>query len=73
LGGQGVSPYEQKTQQWPGFGLSSTAQCGQSKKYWQAFVGMIASETRPHAGQVSLESSRIVSRQIDPMSASCNL
>jgi len=40
IGGQGVSPQEQKTQQSPGLGFSTDPHPGQSKKYWQASSGM---------------------------------
>jgi hypothetical protein len=41
-GGHGVSPYEQNTQQSPAFGASTSPHAGQSKKNWQASVGIMA-------------------------------
>ena len=39
-GGQGTEPYEQNTQQSPGFARSSAPQVGQFQKYRQASVGI---------------------------------
>jgi hypothetical protein len=51
-GGQRTSPNEQKTQQSPGFGRKSVPQPTQSKKYTQALVGIVSTETCPHTGHV---------------------
>ena len=48
-------PYEQKTQQSPGFGRSSTPQPLQSKKYMHASVGMDSIDACPHSGHVKSE------------------
>ena len=57
--GQGMVPYEQKTQQSPGFGRSTAPHAGQSQKNWQLSVGMAASVTAPHPGHVMVETSAI--------------
>jgi hypothetical protein len=51
-GGQRTSPNEQKTQQSPGFGRKSVPQPTHSKKYTQALVGIVSTETCPHTGHV---------------------
>lgn len=56
MGGHGASPYEQNTQQSPGFGCSNTPHAGQSQKNWQASVGMRAVVAAPQAGQVIVAS-----------------
>ena len=58
-GGQGTVPYEQNTQQSPAFGFRTLAQFGQSKKYWQASVGIVSSASCPQFGQVITEFSSI--------------
>ena len=40
IGGHGMLPYEQNTQQSPGLGRSNTPQCGHSWKNRHASVGM---------------------------------
>lgn len=55
IGGQGTEPYEQKTQQSPALGFSSCPHEGQVKKYWQAFSGMVSSETFTQCGHVRWE------------------
>ncbi len=41
-GGQGVLPYEQKTQQSPGFARTTAPHDGQSQKNWHLSVGISA-------------------------------
>jgi hypothetical protein len=48
-------PYEQNTQQSPGFGRNRTAQPLQSKKYKHASVGMHSIDACPHSGHVKSE------------------
>lgn len=57
LGGQGMSPYEQNTQQSPDSGFSIAPQDGQSQKNRQASVGMSARVAVPHPGHVIVLSS----------------
>ena len=54
-GGQGTVPYEQNTQQSPTFGFRTLTQFGQSKKYWQASVGISSTVLCPHIGHVITE------------------
>jgi hypothetical protein len=56
-GGHGTEPYEQNTQQSPAFGLNTAAQAGQSRKNWQALVGIVMVVHCPQCGQVSWQSS----------------
>ena len=49
-GGQSTSPNEQKTQQSPAFGRKSVPHPTHSKKYKQALVGIVSTETCPHTG-----------------------
>ena len=56
-GGHGTEPYEQNTQQSPAFGLTTAAHAGQSRKNWQASVGIVIVLTCPQCGQVSWQSS----------------
>jgi hypothetical protein len=51
LGGQGTVPYEQKTQQSPGFGFTSTWQAGHSQNRTHASVGMMSGVSASHCGQ----------------------
>jgi hypothetical protein len=55
LGGQATLPYEQNTQQSPGFGVSSALHCSHSWNHRQASVGMVSSFAYPHAGHVRIE------------------
>lgn len=50
-GGHGTSPYEQKTQQSPGFGRTVMPQRGQTQRTRQASVGIVSRAVAPHAGQ----------------------
>jgi hypothetical protein len=52
-GGHGTEPYEQNTQQSPAFGLTTAAHAGQSRKNWQASVGIAIVLTSPQCGQGS--------------------
>jgi len=42
MGEHGTVPYEQKTQQSPGLGFSSSPQPTHSYKNWHAVVGMVS-------------------------------
>jgi hypothetical protein len=53
-GGQGTLPYEQNTQQSPGFACSNFLQDGHSQKNKQAPVGMRTRVDAPHSGQVTV-------------------
>lgn len=57
IGGHLLVPYEQYTQQSPGFGLSTVLHCSHSYSHIQASVGIVSSFLCPHAGHVMLESS----------------
>lgn len=57
MGGHFTDPYEQKTQQSPGLGLSSVLQCPHWKKNWHASVGMMHGVFVPQLGQVKIDSS----------------
>jgi hypothetical protein len=50
IGGHGTDPYEQKTQQSPGFGRSIAPHCTQSWKKMHAFSGIVSSVTLPQDG-----------------------
>src|SRR5580704_11682842 len=56
MGGHGTEPYEQNTQQSPGFGRRSSPQPMQSKKNWQASVGMVSAFAVPQFGRVIVDS-----------------
>ena len=56
-GGHGTEPYEQNTQQSPAFGLTTLAHAGQSRKNWQALVGILIVLHCLQYGQVSWQSS----------------
>jgi hypothetical protein len=56
-GGHGTEPSEQNTQQSPAFGLNTAAHAGQSRKNWQALVGIVMVVHCPQCGQVSWQSS----------------
>lgn len=60
-GGQGLSPYEQNTQQSFPFGRRIVLQPGHSQKNWHASTGISASVARPQAGHVICEVVRTVS------------
>ena len=51
-----MSPYEQNTQQSPGFGRTMVRQTGQLQKATQAVVGISSEAVWPHDGQVIVES-----------------
>jgi hypothetical protein len=57
MGGQGTVPYEQNTQQSPGFGLSSVWHAGHRWKYWQAFVGIVSVVVPLQDGHFSVDCS----------------
>jgi hypothetical protein len=52
LGGHFTEPYEQKTQQSPGFGLKTLLQFAHWWKNWQASIGITSSLAKPQCGQV---------------------
>lgn len=56
LGGQGTVPYEQKTQQSPGFDFTSVRQAGHSQNRTQASVGMVSDVSAPQYGQQMVDS-----------------
>jgi len=51
LGGQGIVPYEQNTQQSPGFGCTSARQAGHSQNRTHESVGMVSFVSIPQCGQ----------------------
>jgi len=54
-GGHGTSPYEQKTQQSPGWGRRVVSHAGQVQKNWQLSVGISTSVFVPHSGHVTVD------------------
>ena len=58
-------PYEQKTQQSPGFGRSTVAQDGHLKKNRQASVGISAPEDLPQLGHTMIPEVAMGSRMND--------
>lgn len=57
MGGHLTEPYEQKTQQSPGSGRSTSWHAAHSWNHWQALVGMVSDVATPHLGQVRTDSS----------------
>lgn len=57
MGGHFTDPYEQKTQQSPGLGLSKILQCPHWKKNWHALVGMMHEVFASQFGQIRIDSS----------------
>jgi len=55
MGGQGMSPYEQKTQQSPFWGFDTAPQFEHSQKYWQESVGISSVDCSPHFGHVIVD------------------
>jgi hypothetical protein len=55
MGGHGAEPYEQKTQQSPALGRSTTWHPPHSWKNRQASVGIASGSACPQAGQVRTE------------------
>ncbi len=53
MGGQGVSAYEQNTQQSPSFGLKTDLQFSHSYDIWQKSKGIFNSFVKPHSGHVN--------------------
>jgi hypothetical protein len=51
-GGHGTEPYEQNTQQSPGFGRSMEQQPVQRQKNWQASVSIVSARAVRQCGQV---------------------
>jgi hypothetical protein len=60
IGGHGISPYEQKTQQSPFLGFICKSHCLQAQGYWQASVGIPSVERCPHVGHVIADRSSIM-------------
>jgi hypothetical protein len=56
IGGQRTVPYEQYTQQSPGFGLSTAWQHSHSYDHWQASVGIVSILTWPQSGHLNVVS-----------------
>lgn len=52
-------PYEQYTQQSPGFGLSRVLQCSHAQNQTHASVGMVSLFMCPHTGHVMVDSRTI--------------
>ena len=61
-GGQGTSPKEQKTQQSPGLGRSSSPQPSHVWKTVLVSTGISSRSAWPHVGQVRLERSLMAQR-----------
>jgi hypothetical protein len=59
MGGHLTDPYEQNTQQSPAFGFSRSPHPLQSKKNWQASVGIVSTALWAQCGQVRIDCSCI--------------
>jgi hypothetical protein len=68
-GGQGTVPYEQNTQQSPGFGRITVLQAVHAQKYTQASVGIGASRAVPQCGHV-ITDRRLMPAVVIPISRS---
>ena len=55
IGGQAVSPYEQKTQQSPSLGRIIVSQLGHFQKNWHASVGIVSRDWELQFGHVMVD------------------
>ena len=67
MGGQGIVPKEQNTQQSPAFGFNSAPQPLQSYKNWQESVGIVSVARWPHSGQVIVDRNSVMRSLQNPI------